>query len=166
MHSPVVMLEMFNGFWVLLIVLQLKLFVSFDMSLCSMLLKSHITAQATDVFPLWWTVIQQNNKISKHFDFNMHTATSVCVIFLPVVKHKFTVSIFCLCPSHLLVQQIYFPASALLTFKMCIDLLEETSVSFFTAEFPRPRVLLASKVHLMEGNSPGHECVKLLPEVT
>lgn len=91
----------------------------------------------------------------------------VCVIFLPVITHKLTVSSLCLCPSQLLVQQVYFPASAPLTFTMRIDLLEVTNSVFdLTAEILTAVMLLASKVHFKLVNSPGHSYVKSLPAVT
>lgn len=67
------------------------------------------------------------------------TAYCTCdFLTVPVIIHKLTVHIFCLCPLHLFAQQVYFPAFALLIFTMCIDLLEVTkSVSGLTVEFLR-----------------------------
>lgn len=66
---------------------------------------------------------------------------SVIQYTVPVITHKLTIHIFCLCPTHVSAQQVYFPAFALLTFTICKDLLEVTkSVSGLPVEFLRPVV--------------------------
>lgn len=81
----------------------------------------------------------------------------VCVIFSPVITHKLIVTSFCQCPSHPFVQQVYFPAFALLMFTICTDLLEVTKWdSGPCPEFLSAVMLLASKVHFKLVNSSGH----------
>lgn len=67
------------------------------------------------------------------------------VCFSPVTTHKLIVTRLILCPTQLLIQQVYFPASSLLTFPIYIDLLKvKLSVVALTSDFPT--AVVASKV--------------------
>lgn len=178
-HSLVVLLEPFDGLWVVLTALyssnmcfELQFrspdrssstvtFVAFDMLFGSMSLNSasHVTAQETDESLLCCSVKCQKKKRFNVNPFNCDIKyVYLCFIFSPVNTHKLSVKRSCFCPLHPVFQQVYFPASSLWTFKICIDLSEISKCdSGLCTKFLNAVSLKALKDHFMSFSSPGHE---------